>query len=420
MRIAMIAPLIEAVPPELYGGTERVVSMLTEELVARGHQVTLFASGDSQTRATLVPCCERSLRLNDDIRDYVSHTLVQLADVFERRDEFDIIHSHVDYLAFPYAVMADAPMISTTHGRLDLADVRHVYHAFDTPLVSISDAQRATLDDVHWLTTVYNSVAVDRYHFRPDPGDYLVFLGRIAPEKRPDRAIEIARDVGMKLIMAAKVDPYDQEYYDKAIKPLIDANRPLIEFIGEVDDAGKDELLGGAYAYLFPIDWPEPFGLTMAESMATGTPVIAYRCGSVCEVIEDGVTGFYPSSFHGMIDAVQKVADLDRRACRERVERLFSPTAMADGYERAYAMLRAERQGDRAVPAMRLRAGMRRRPDVFPVPALQWGNHAASYLRAWFQPGPTPVPQPRAVVTRTPADQGSDLARNEQTHPARD
>lgn len=420
MRIAMIAPLVEAVPPALYGGTERVVSMLTEELVTRGHQVTLFASGDSQTSATLIPSIERSLRLNDGIRDYVSYTMVQLAEIFDRRDEFDVIHNHVDYLAFPFAVMAGAPMVSTTHGRLDLPEVRHVYRAFDTPLVSISDAQQAALDGVHWLGTVYNSVAVDHYHFRPEPGDYLAFLGRIAPEKRPDRAIEIARDVGMKLIIAAKVDPYDQEYYDKAIRPLIEANKPLVEFIGEVDDAGKDELLGGAYAYLFPIDWPEPFGLTMAESMATGTPVIAYRCGSVCEVVEDGVTGFCPTTFHGMIDAVPKIADLDRRACRERVERLFSPAAMADGYERAYAKLRAERRGDHAMPTTRLRAGSRQRPEVFPVPALQWGNQAANYVRSWFQAPTRPVPQPSPVTSRRPGDQVHDRDRPEHQPAARE
>lgn len=411
MRIAMIAPLVEAVPPELYGGTERVVSMLTEELVARGHQVTLFASGDSMTKARLVPSSERSLRLNAGIRDYVSYTMVQLADVFARRDEFDVIHNHVDYLAFPFAVMADAPMVSTTHGRLDLPEVRHVYRAFDTPLVAISDAQRATLDGVHWLTTVYNAVALDHYHFQPNPGDYLVFLGRIAPEKRPDRAIEIARDVGMKLIIAAKVDPVDQDYYDKAIRPMIEGNRPLVEFIGEIDDAGKDELLGGAYAYLFPIDWPEPFGLTMAESMATGTPVIAYRCGSVSEVVEDGVTGFCPTTLHEMIEAVPKVANLDRRACRERVERLFSPKALADGYERAYALLQAERRG--ATSTRTLRTGRQRRPEVFPVPALQWGNRTANYLRSWFQPDPQPAPQPRPISGAAPRDPVRDVARPE-------
>jgi glycosyltransferase involved in cell wall biosynthesis len=340
LRIAMAAPLMESVPPEKYGGTERVVSLLTEELVRRGHQVTLFASGDSQTTAELVPCCERGLRLDPHVRDYIAYTTTQLDTIYRHAERFDLIHNHLDYLAFPVADLTSTPTLTTTHGRLDLPEVRHVYRAFaNLPLVAISEAQRDSLPGVNWTSVVYNSVDVENYHFRQDPGDYLVFLGRISPEKRPDRAIELARDVGMRLVMAAKVDPVDQDYFDFAIAPLIRARSSHIDFIGEVDDRAKDSLLGGAYAYLFPIDWPEPFGLTMAESMATGTPVVAFRAGSVAEVVEDGVTGFVCDTFRGMADAIARVKDLDRRACRQRAEGLFSPSAMADGYERAYAML---------------------------------------------------------------------------------
>ncbi len=337
MRIAMIAPLIEAVPPPLYGGTERVVSVLTEELVRRGHDVTLFASGDSTTTAELVACCPRGLRLDPDVRDTLAYTLIELGEVYRRAAEFDIIHNNVDYLAFPFARLAPTPTASTTHGRFDLREVQRVYGLFtEQALVSISDAQRERLPRSNWVATVYNGIDVTNFRFRPDPGDYLVFLGRISPEKRPDRAIEIARDVGMRLIMAAKVDDVDRDYYEHAVAPMI-RQSALVEFIGEVDERGKDELLGGAYAYLFPIDWPEPFGLTMVEAMATGTPVVAYRAGSVPEVVMDGVTGFVCDTFSDMIDAISRVRTLDRRACRLLVEERFSAAAMADGYERVYA-----------------------------------------------------------------------------------
>jgi glycosyltransferase involved in cell wall biosynthesis len=349
MRIAMMAPLIESVPPRKYGGTERVVSLLTEELVKAGHQVTLFASADSVTSAELVPCSPQSLRLSEGIRDYVAYTISQLAEVYGRAEEFDLIHNHVDYFAFPPARFASVPTLTTTHGRLDVPEVRTVYRAFrDLPLTAISEAQRASLPGVNWVSTVYNGVDLRNFHFRPDPGDYLVFLGRISPEKRPDRAIDIDRDVGMRLVIAAKVDPVDQDYFQAAIAPLV-RDSPLIEFIGEVDERQKDELLGGAYAYLFPIDWPEPFGLTMAEAMATGTPVVAYRAGSVPEVVVDGVTGFVCDTVHEMADAVTRVAGLERRRCREQVERLFSPKAMTQGYERTYrALAQCDRERERA------------------------------------------------------------------------
>ncbi len=341
MRIAMVAPLIEPVPPPLYGGTERVIHVLTEELVRKGHEVTLFASGDSQTSAELVPCAPRGLRL-DNINDKeacIAYTLIELDRVYQRAAEFDIIHSHVDYLAFPFARLSPTPTVSTTHGRLDQPQTRRIYSAFpEHPLVSISQAQQTWLPEANWLGTVHNAIDVDNFHFRPEHGDYLVFLGRISPEKRPDRAIEIAREVGMRLVIAAKVDAADREYYEHAIAPLI-RQCPLVEFIGEVNEREKDALLGGAYAYLFPIDWPEPFGLTMVEAMATGTPVIAYRAGSVPEIVIDGVTGFVCDSLCEMVEAVPRVRELDRRACRQHVERNFSPQVMASKYEAIYRQL---------------------------------------------------------------------------------
>jgi glycosyltransferase involved in cell wall biosynthesis len=337
MRVAMVAPLIEAVPPVLYGGTERVVSVLTEELVRRGHDVTLFASGDSQTSAHLVPCAERALRLDPEAQDYVALTLIELDQVYERAAEFDIIHNHLDYFAFPFARRTTTPTVSTMHGRMNLTEVRRLNDRFPEHCrISISNDQRRALPEANWVATVYNGIDLSNYRFHPDAGDYLVFLGRISPEKRPDRAIEIARDVGMRLVIAAKVDDADVEYYEHAIAPMI-ANSHLVEFVGEATEEEKDELLGGAYAYLFPIDWPEPFGLTMVEAMATGTPVIAYRAGSVPEVVIDGVTGFSSDTVTGMVQAVERIHEINRYDCRADVEARFSAAAMADGYERAYA-----------------------------------------------------------------------------------
>lgn len=336
MRIAMVAPLMEAVPPALYGGTERVVSVLTEELVRRGHDVTLFASGDSQTRAHLVACSERALRLDPEAQDYVALTLIELDQVYECASEFDVIHNHLDYYAFPFARRTSTPTVSTMHGRMNLAEVRRLNDRFPEQCrVSISDDQRRALPEANWIATVYNGIDLSNYHFHPDPGDYLVFLGRISPEKRPDRAIEIARDVGMRLVIAAKVDEADVDYYEHAIAPMIAAS-PLVEYIGEATEEDKDKLLGGAYAYLFPIDWPEPFGLTMVEAMATGTPVIAYRDGSVPEIVVDGVTGFVCDTVTGMVQAVEQIRAIDRRACRAAVESRFSAAAMTAGYERVY------------------------------------------------------------------------------------
>lgn len=344
MRIAMVAPLAEAIPPRLYGGTERVVSALTEELVHRGHEVTLFASGDSRTAAHLVPCCAQGLRLSGAVHDAVAHTLMELDDVYGRAADFDVIHNHTDYYAFPFAQATVTPTVTTVHGRLDLPDVRAINRHFsEQARVAISESQRASLPDVHWVAAVYNGIELTNYHYRATRGDYLVFLGRISPEKRPDRAIEIARDVGMRLVIAAKVDPADAAYYESAIAPLIREN-PCVEFIGEVSECEKDVLLGGAFAYLFPIDWPEPFGLTMVEAMATGTPVIAYRSGSAPEVVCDGVTGFVCATMHDMVEAVTRVGEIDRQTCRDHVAHCFSVEAMTDGYERVYETMMVERR----------------------------------------------------------------------------
>lgn len=335
MRIAMVAPLIEPVPP-LHDGTELVVSLLTEELVRRGYDVTLFASADSRTAAHLAPCSPRGLRFDPEIRDEVASTMVELGRVYERAADFDLIHNHIDYYAFPFTHLTETPTLTTAHGRFELPEVCRVYGAFpEQRLVSISDGQRAALPNANWVGTVFNGIALDTYHFHPDPGDYLVFLGRISPEQRPDHAIAVARELGMRLVMAAVVDPVDQAYHEYAIQPLI-AKNPLVEFIGEVTEREKDELLGGAYAYLSPLDGPEPLALTMAEAMATGTPIVAYHAGAAAEVIVHGVTGFVCESLPDMIAAVPRIASLDRHACRARAEECFSPAAMADAYERVY------------------------------------------------------------------------------------
>jgi glycosyltransferase involved in cell wall biosynthesis len=346
MKIAQIAPLYESVPPRLYGGTERVVWTLTEELVRRGHDVTIFASGDSETSARLVPCCDRALRLAGRIHEAHACTTIQLGTVYARADEFDIIHNHIDYASFPLARLVDTPTLTTMHGRLDLPEVRRLAEAFpDLPLVSVSHAQRAHLPTAHWVANIYHGLRLEHYRLRTQRGHYLAFLGRVSPEKRLDRAIEIARAVNMPLKVAAKVDPADRGYYEHAIKPLL--GHPLVEFVGEIDEQGKDAFLGNAYAYLFPIDWPEPFGLTMIEAMATGTPVIAAACGSVPEVVEDGVTGFVCQTLDEMIDAVRNVSEISRQACRRRVEERFSAGRMAAEYEAAYERLLARTRSRR-------------------------------------------------------------------------
>jgi glycosyltransferase involved in cell wall biosynthesis len=339
MKIAQIAPLIESVPPRLYGGTERIVSYLTEELVRQGHQVTLFASGDSLTSAELVPCTEQALRLIPRVRDPLPHYMVMLDQIRRRAHEFDILHFHFDYLHFPLFRDLASRTVTTAHGRQDLPDLPVVYTAFpEYPLISISDDQRRPWPRANWLRTVQHGLPSDLHAFSPEPrGGYLAFLGRICPEKRPDRAIEIARRTGLPLRIAAKVDRADQAYFEEVIRPLLD--HPLVEFIGEIGEHEKSAFLGGALALLFPIDWPEPFGLVLIEAMACGTPVIAWGCGSVPEVIEDGLTGFVVGDKEGAIDAVGKLGQLDRAAIRARFEQRFTAERMAKDYVAVYSSL---------------------------------------------------------------------------------
>jgi glycosyltransferase involved in cell wall biosynthesis len=343
MRIAQVAPLAEAVPPKLYGGTERVVSWLTEELVAQGHDVTLFASGDSQTSAKLVPCAPEGLRLRG-IRDFTATHLVMLDQVRRRADEFDVIHFHVDVLPFPVFRDLSHKCAVTLHGRLDLPDFRPIYEAFPSmPLISISNAQRAPMPPhTNWLATVLHGLDPDAYPFCESGGDYLAFLGRISPEKRLDRAIEIAKRAGMPLRIAAKVDPVDEAYFKTTIAPLLDD--PSIEFLGEVGDGDKLAFLGNARALLFPIDWPEPFGLVMIEAMAVGTPVIAWRNGSVPEVISDGLSGAIIDSIDDAVSAVSTFGGSSRKAIRRWFEARFTARRMAEDYLAAYnALLSARR-----------------------------------------------------------------------------
>ncbi len=336
MRIAQVAPLYESTPPRLYGGTERVVSYLTEELVHQGHQVTLFASGDSITAAELIAPCERALRLNPDCRDPLAYHMIMLDEVFRRAEDFDIIHFHVDYLHFPISTRMRTAHLTTLHGRLDLPELAEVYRHFpEVPLISISDAQRRPLWWANWRATIAHGLPRDLYSPEMNPGKYLAFIGRISPEKRVDRAIEISKRVGMPIRIAAKVDKVDVEYFDRKIKPLLD--HPLVEFIGEIGEREKQELLGGAYALLFPIDWPEPFGLVMIEALACGTPVIAFRNGSVPEIIEDGTTGFVVTSLEQAADAVRRVDSLRRADCRRSFEKRFTASRMAGNYVAEYA-----------------------------------------------------------------------------------
>jgi glycosyltransferase involved in cell wall biosynthesis len=339
MKIAQVAPLYESVPPKLYGGTERVVSYLTEELVRQGHQVTLFASGDSVTQARLVEACARSLRLDQECVDQLAHHIVLLEQVFRQARAFDLIHFHIDYLHFPLSVRQHIPTVTTLHGRLDLPDLVPVYQMFPAiPVVSISNDQRAPLPWINWLGTVYHGLPEDLYTFRGTPGTYLAFLGRIAPEKGVEPAIAIAQQADMPLKIAAKVDRKDREYFQEVVQPLLH-NNSLVEYIGEVGGDNKDAFLGEAYALLFPIDWPEPFGLVMIEAMACGTPVIAYPRGSVPEVLEDGVTGWIVEGIEEAVQAVGRVSTLSRARCRQVFEERFSASRMAHDYLQIYKRL---------------------------------------------------------------------------------
>ena len=335
MRIAQVAPLAESVPPKFYGGTERVVAFLANELVRLGHDVTLFASGDSRTAATLVPAWPHALRLGGPCDDALAPHLLMLEEVLKRAGQFDVVHFHISQFHFPVARRLHVAHVTTLHGRLDLPELPPLYAEFaDIPVVSISDAQREPLSRAGWAATVYHGLPLDLLPFHPQPGQYLAFLGRISKEKRVDRAIEIAIACGQPLKIAAKVDPADQDYFEREIRHLLD--HPLIDFIGEIGESEKGEFLGHARALLFPIDWPEPFGLVMIEALACGVPVVALRGGSVAEVIDDGVTGFVVDNVEQAIHATRNVAHLSRAKCRATFERRFSVTRMAKDYLRVY------------------------------------------------------------------------------------
>ncbi len=364
MRIAQIAPLHERVPPRLYGGTERAVSFLTEELVRQGHDVTLFASGDSQTSAQLVRCCEMALRFNPAVRDGLPYHMIMLDEVRRRIDQFDILHFHIDIVHAPLMRELADRTLTTLHGRLDMPDLAPFYAAFrDLPLVSISNDQRGYLRNANWIGTIHHGLPRNLLSFSPNADGYLAFLGRIAPEKRPDLAIEIAVRAGMPLKIAAKVDRADQAYWEENIRPMVESN-PNIEFVGEIGERDKADFLGGAVAMLFPIDWPEPFGLVMVEAMACGTPVIAYRRGSVPEVLEHGLSGFVVDTIEEAVAAVQRIEDLDRARVRAEFERRFTAERMARDYIDIYRGLLAGRS--RAAKAMIMNRRSREiRPTTF-------------------------------------------------------
>ncbi|HEX2463199.1 MAG TPA: glycosyltransferase family 4 protein [Thermoanaerobaculia bacterium] len=335
MRIAQVAPLYEAVPPAGYGGTERVVSYLTEELVRMGLEVTLFASGDSITAAELEPASPRAIRLAPEPLDPLVWHSLQLGKVARRVEEFDVLHFHTDFLHYPFSRQLGQRCLTTLHGRLDLPDLAPLYREFsDIPVISISNAQRAPLPWANWQATIYHGLPDDLFEPSFEPGSYLAFLGRLSPEKRPDWAIEIARRAGRDLRMAAKIDPADRAYYESTVASLLE--QPHVEMVGEVGQAEKGPFLAGASALIFPVDWPEPFGLVMIEALACGTPVIAFRRGSIEEVIEDGVTGFVVDTLAQAVEAAGRIGEIDRRRCRREFTERFSARRMAAEYVALY------------------------------------------------------------------------------------
>lgn len=340
MKIAQVSPLFESVPPKAYGGTERVISYLTEELVRRGHDVTLFAAGDSITRAHLVPAIAESIRpdMSQHRQTWMAYHCIQMDQVAELADRFDVIHFHTDYLHFPLARTFRTPHVTTLHGRLDFDELLPLCkHFADVPLVSISQSQRSPLPWANWVETVYHGLPPDLYSFQPDHGNYFVFIGRVSPEKRLDRAIDIATRCGMPLYIGAKIDKVDVAYFNERLKPLL--RSPLVQYVGEVNEKEKRELLEHATALLFPIDWPEPFGLVMIEAFSCGTPVIAYPHGAVPEILEDGVAGFIVTNQEDAVSAAQRVASIDRKGCRQAFERRFTVAHMAEHYLRVYRRL---------------------------------------------------------------------------------
>ena len=335
MRIAQIAPLMEAVPPKLYGGTERIVAYLTDELVAMGHEVSLFASGDSTTTARLEPAYPQALRLDPNIRDHIAPLITMLETVAQRAGEFDVLHLHCDYLGYPVLSRAGVPLLATLHGRLDLPELKLVYRTFaNVSVVSISNSQREPLPEARYVATVYHGLPEQLLSPGDGGGGYLAFLGRISPEKAPDRAIRIAAQAGMKLKIAAKIDRVDREYFAAEIEPLL--TQPHVEFIGEIAEHQKSEFLGNAAGLLFPIAWREPFGLSMIEAMACGTPVIALRNGSVPEVVDDGVTGFIVDDEAAAARAAGQLQTLDRTLVRHVFEQRFTARRMAEDYIGVY------------------------------------------------------------------------------------
>ena len=350
MKIAQLSPLWESVPPQLYGGTERIVSYLTEELVRQGHEVTLFASGDSTTAAQLTACCPRALRLHETglVNRDAPLILMQEKALGPESGQYDVIHSHLDFLSFPLSRRAHTPVVTTLHGRLDLPELQPIFDEYaEMPVVSISDAQRKPLPQANWAGTVYHGIPQNLYSLHERSGSYLAFLGRISPEKCPDHAIEVAKRVGMPLRIAAKVDPADHVYFKDKIERLLD--HPLIEYVGEINDAEKNDFLGEAAALLCPYDWPEPFGLVLIEAMACGTPVLAYRQGSIPEIIDHGVTGYICKSISDMAQAVAGLSLIDRRRCREIFEKRFTVERMVKDYLAIYESMAAASHRPRLV-----------------------------------------------------------------------
>lgn len=349
MKIAQIAPLWESVPPKLYGGTERIVSYITEELVRRGHDVTLFASGDSRTSAKLWSACPQALRLQTGFVNRDAPLVLTLEEALgTAASQYDIIHSHLDFLAFPMIRRCRTPTLTTMHGRLDLPELASVFNEYgEMPVISISDAQRTPLPHANWQGTVYHGLPKDLYKAHDRPGSYLAFLGRISPEKCPDHAIEIAKRVGMPLRIAAKVDPADQEYFKRKIERLLE--HPLVEYVGEITDAEKNDFLGDAAALVCPYDWPEPFGLVLIEAMACGTPVLAYRRGSIPEVIDHGTTGFVCDDLNDMVQSVAHLPLIVRQRCREVFEQRFTVERMVEDYLALYERMPALRPRPRSL-----------------------------------------------------------------------